>query len=80
VKEPVVIGEVSELAGKTIERVQVYTNVVLIKLSDGKTITDVRVVEGELRVQVTSKGPEGAPPGVRVYPGMAPRAKMPGEK
>jgi hypothetical protein len=74
------ISEARELAGKTIDRVQVYSNVVLFKFDDGKTVADVRVVDGKMRVHVTSKGPEGAPPGVRVYLGESARSEMPGSE
>ena len=60
------IESVSELQGKLIDRVVVYSNIVLLALADGNMV-DIRVVDGEMRVEVRSKGPEGTPLGCRVY-------------
>jgi len=65
---------VDELSGKEIKRVQVYSNIVFFELGDGKTIADVRLVDGKLRLHVTKKlSVESAPPAVSVYPGEFPR-------
>jgi hypothetical protein len=61
---------IPELEGKRIEKVEVYSDAVLIALADGKTAVAVFIVGDELRVEVRSRGPEGAHgPAVRVYPG-----------
>src|SRR2546430_10126061 len=64
---------IPELEGKRIEQVEVYSDAVLIALADGKTAVAVFIVGDELRVEVRSRGPEGAHgPAVRVYPGQFP--------
>ena len=68
--------EVPELEGMTIDRVQVFSDVVFITLAGGKTGIAVFDTADGLRIQVGSRGPEGAPIGVRVYPGRFP---YPGE-
>jgi hypothetical protein len=67
-------AEIPELAGKAIQKIEVYSDAVLIELSDGKTAVAafVEAEDENLRVEVRSRGPEGAPPGVRVYLGRFP--------
>ena len=72
--------EIPELAGKTITRAQVYKNVVMFELSDGKTGIEMHLEGDELRVHVVSQGPKGAPPGVRVYRSDFARAKLPSDE
>jgi hypothetical protein len=55
---------VPELEGKTIKRVEVYSDVVLIALEDEDRAVTVFRVDGDLRVEVRSRGPAG-----RGYPG-----------
>ena len=50
----------------------------LIALADGKTAVAVFRVGDEFRVEVRSRGPEGArDPAVRVYPGLFPCPHLP---
>jgi hypothetical protein len=61
---------VPELEGKTIKRVEVHSDVVLIALEDEDRAVTVFRVDGDLRVEVRSRGPEGARgPAGRGYPG-----------
>ena len=69
---------ISELEGKSIEKVEVYSDAVLIALADGKTVVAVFRVGDEFRVEVRSRGPEGARgPAERVYPGLFPCPHLP---
>jgi hypothetical protein len=69
---------ISELEGKSIEKVEVYSDAVLIALADGKTAVAVFRVGDEFRVEVRSRGPEGTRgPAVRVYPGLFPCPHLP---
>jgi hypothetical protein len=66
-------ARIPELEGKRIEKVEVYSDAVLIALADGKTAVAVFNFGNDLRVEVRSRGPEGAHgPAVRVYPGQFP--------
>ncbi len=59
--------KVSALKGKVIDRVEVYSDVVLFALEDGD-IFDVRVIQGELRLEVRSRSPfPGVRPSCSVY-------------
>ena len=67
---------ISELEGQSIEKVEVYSDAVLIALADGKTAVAVFRVGDEFRVEVRSR--EGARgPAVRVYPGVFPCPHLP---
>jgi hypothetical protein len=69
---------ISELERESIERVEVYSDAVLIALADGKTAVAVFRVGDEFRVEVRSRGAEGARgPAVRVYRGLFPRPHLP---
>ena len=59
---------VSELEAKTIDKVEVYSDAVLMTLTDGRAAAIFDTQNG-LRIQVASRGSEGMPLGVRVYPG-----------
>ena len=62
--------KVSELKGKIIDRVEVYSNVVLFALEDRDIIFDVRVIEGQLQLEVRTRSPfPGIPPSCSVYLG-----------
>jgi hypothetical protein len=65
----------SELHGKTIEDVAVYTDAVLMTLTDGRAVAIFDTPDG-LRVQVAARISPQMPVGVRVYPGQFP---YPGE-
>jgi len=68
-------SEILELAGKSIDKISVYSDAVLIALTDGTTAVAVFVEEkdGVLRAEVRSRGPTGAKsPSVRVYRGEVP--------
>ncbi len=69
-------SEILELKGKTISALQVYSDAVMIAFEDGKTVAAVFVQaeDGNLRLEVRSRGPDGAGPAVRVYPGTLPYA------
>jgi hypothetical protein len=60
-----------ELHGKTIVDVAIYTDVVLMTLSDGKAVAILNTPHG-LRVQVGERPSPGMPVAVRVYPGQFP--------
>jgi hypothetical protein len=69
---------IPELEGKSIEKVEVYSDAVLLALADGKTAVAVFMVGDDLRVEVRSRGPEGARgPAVRVYLGQFPYPNLP---
>ena len=71
---------IPELAGATVKRAQLYGDILLIELSDGKTAFEVHQDGGELRVHVVSKAIEGARPGVRVYRSDVLRGSVPGQE
>jgi hypothetical protein len=50
---------IGQLAGKNIERAEVYSDIVLVAFTDGSTI-DIREADGALRLLLRSPGPEGA--------------------
>ncbi len=60
-----------ELHGKTIEDVVIYTDVVLMTLTDGKAVAILNTPDG-LRVQVGERPSSDMPVAVRVYPGQFP--------
>ena len=65
-------SEIQQLQGKTISTAHVYSDSVKITFDDGKTVAAifVQAEDGKLRVQIGTRGPEGAGPAVQVYPGM----------
>lgn len=65
------ISRVSELEGKTIEKIEVYSDVVLIKMTDGKTGVFVFDTDDGLRI-VVGRQHEDMPLSTGVYPGHMP--------
>ena len=66
----------TELDGKTIEKTEVYTDAVLMTLTDGTAVA-VFDTDSGFRVQVASRSSSDMPLGVRVYPGQFPCPKLP---
>jgi hypothetical protein len=65
------LADVPELSNKTIAKVEVYTDAVLVTLDNGAGIAIFNTTRG-LRVQVGSKPSDDMPLSVRVYPGNFP--------
>ena len=72
---------ISELAGKTIETITVYSDAILIVFSDQKTVATVTVQDeiGALRMDVGSIFRPDMPMSVRVYLGQSPYPKELGD-
>jgi hypothetical protein len=62
------IAAIPELANKTIAKVEVYSDAVLVTLDNGAGIAIFNTTDG-LRLQVGSKSSDDMPLSVRVYPG-----------
>jgi hypothetical protein len=63
-----------ELNGKTIERVEVYTDRVVFKVAGEDKLFQVKLVDGEVRLLVMAKLAYARSPAVRVYRGDGPFA------
>jgi hypothetical protein len=61
---------ITELAGKTIEKVEVFSDLVQITFTDGIGAAVVVNTDGALHLRVGQHFAGGGPAPVRVYPGM----------